>query len=64
MYKIQYECYDKCSIRQTKWKIGVRFQEHLRNIKNHEVEISPIAEHSSTVKTKKFIKNVIIKSLI
>ncbi|XP_050524101.1 uncharacterized protein LOC126895864 [Daktulosphaira vitifoliae] len=62
IYKIQCESCNKCYVGQTKRNIGVRFKEHLRNIKNQEVEKSPVAEHLLThnhsIKTIKLIKNV------
>lgn len=49
-------------IRQTKRNIGVGFEEHLRTIKNQEIEKSLIAEHlltyNHTINIIQLINNV------
>jgi hypothetical protein len=45
IYSIQCMDCDKCYVGQTRRNIGIRFKEHLRNIKNQEDEKSPLAEH-------------------
>lgn len=46
--KINCEKYDKCYVRQTKRNIGIKFKEHLRNMKNQEKK-SPVTNHSKTI---------------
>lgn len=62
IYKIPREGCDKCYIRQTRKKIGVRFKEHLKTIKNRKLRNHHIMEHlltyNRTIKSIKCIKHV------
>ena len=62
IYQIQCENCEKCYIGQTRRNIGIRFKEHIRNIKNQETNKSPIAEHvleeNHNIQTIQLLKQV------
>ena len=62
IYSIQCMDCDKCYVEQIRRNIGIRFKEHLRNIKNQENEKSPLAAHvlgtNHNVNSIKLLKQV------